>query len=55
MNALFRLFRPSPSSAASALAKHGSAQRRLSQREKLIETTRALCEGMGKPVPEVFR
>ena len=52
---LLNLFRPSPSSSASALAKHGSAQRKLSEREKLLETTRRLWTEMGKPVPEIFR
>lgn len=48
------LFR-SPSRAASSLAKHGAYQRKLSQREKLLETTRRLWTEMGKPVPEIFR
>ena len=44
----------SPSRAASKLAKRGAEIRKLSEREKLIETTRKLCKEIGKPVPRCF-
>ena len=46
-----KLFYPnrSPSRAASSLARHGAYQRKLSQREKLINTTRKLREELGLP------
>lgn len=42
-----KVFRPRISSAASTLAKHGAHTRKLTERERLIATTRKLRDELG--------